>query len=479
MVPTVYAVERDLRKREQSLRLRLTSIQQDARFVRTFVRSIETPLPLAANLRCGEWYVPQPDHCCYFKSADGHYGEWQFNLRRLNLELLKLTADRGGVVIVDSTRKGKVYPDSFTRTLPIWASVISRALWTLRKERDLETDDSRELWCGLHMGSGISSSEAQMVETRCPLWVESLLSQSTIAQSLRRFSLKIEKPLRCLLFNPTSHPFSASIDELPFTPIFCLCASRAQANGTAYIQGAGDDHETWAHGLTPRLFWDNVAFLLSIQDEGYGEVEERVDHLVKQSRMRSTLPMASGDLQCISRPVEGIPQLHVGTGSHACTANIWTQFDAVVNFSALTYPLLDNKQNGKCYLHVSMKPLSSFPKGSLSRSLPTILKFVWRSLKKGRTILLHTLAEEAILLAVIIAIRAHMIDPETGAPLDHPAYPLSKEDLKDSLYFVQQNCTEQMQIPRKLLLELNRFFLTAPRNMSKEARVYYQELGVV
>lgn len=36
----------------------------------------------------------------YFKSTDGHFGNWSFNLRRPNLHLLPLIAAEGGYVIV-------------------------------------------------------------------------------------------------------------------------------------------------------------------------------------------------------------------------------------------------------------------------------------------------------------------------------------------------------------------------------------------
>ena len=43
----------------------------------------------------------------YFKSTDGHHGQWAFSLRRLNLQLLKVLGEYGGAVVVDSTRRGK------------------------------------------------------------------------------------------------------------------------------------------------------------------------------------------------------------------------------------------------------------------------------------------------------------------------------------------------------------------------------------
>lgn len=54
-----------------------------------------------ANLRCGAWYTDPAQAASepvYFKSTDGHHGQWAFNLRRANLHLLPLIAAHGGCV---------------------------------------------------------------------------------------------------------------------------------------------------------------------------------------------------------------------------------------------------------------------------------------------------------------------------------------------------------------------------------------------
>ena len=35
---------------------------------------------------------------------------------------------KGGCMIVDSTRKGKRFPDSMSKTIPIWTCVLNRAI---------------------------------------------------------------------------------------------------------------------------------------------------------------------------------------------------------------------------------------------------------------------------------------------------------------------------------------------------------------
>lgn len=85
-----------LKKSALSVHNRLASILADAAFVASVAASYR--LPLVANERCGSWYVPSRDKAAsaYFKSTDGHAGQWAFSARRLNLHVLELVGDAGG-----------------------------------------------------------------------------------------------------------------------------------------------------------------------------------------------------------------------------------------------------------------------------------------------------------------------------------------------------------------------------------------------
>lgn len=91
----------------QSILARLRSINEDTNFVHFVANDIK--LPVIANERCGSWYVPPKLKAgsVYFKSTDGHVGQWAFSLRRLNLQLLDILSKHDGCIIVDSTRRGK------------------------------------------------------------------------------------------------------------------------------------------------------------------------------------------------------------------------------------------------------------------------------------------------------------------------------------------------------------------------------------
>lgn len=87
----IYKVSRQLKKTEHSLYNALRSIYHDALFV-SEIAHLWPRLPLLANLRCGLWYAhPDQFHgTAYFKSTDGHNGNWSFNVTRLNLHVALL-----------------------------------------------------------------------------------------------------------------------------------------------------------------------------------------------------------------------------------------------------------------------------------------------------------------------------------------------------------------------------------------------------
>ncbi|KAJ3203771.1 hypothetical protein HDU67_009940, partial [Dinochytrium kinnereticum] len=88
----------EIRKDSRNILNRLKSIAHDATFI-SHIASALPDFPLIPNERCGTWYIdPKRAHTesVYFKSTDGHYGKWDFNMRRLNRHILDVVAERGG-----------------------------------------------------------------------------------------------------------------------------------------------------------------------------------------------------------------------------------------------------------------------------------------------------------------------------------------------------------------------------------------------
>ncbi|KAG5937469.1 hypothetical protein E4U53_008187 [Claviceps sorghi] len=270
-----------LKRSTLSLHNRLASIHADAQFVvaaassASLLRGGAAPRPLVANERCGSWYVPpgRKAASAYFKSTDGHERAWKFSTRRLNMHLVRLVEENDGVIIVDSTRRGKRMPDALSTTIPVWCTVLNNLLLP-----------AHPLSAHLFLPPHLPASTHDQIAALIPSFVQSL-------RELKLPSLPVlTKPLRplwitpdsTLLPAPSSSCSSSSSDDDDmqlrpqgvifddYRPVICLTASRrvlgSEADARGYIQGAADDTENWACGLTPHVFWDNVDALLSAVD---------------------------------------------------------------------------------------------------------------------------------------------------------------------------------------------------------------------
>ncbi|KAK4657046.1 tRNA A64-2'-O-ribosylphosphate transferase [Podospora pseudocomata] len=255
----------DLKRSNLSITNRLRSIQHDASFVESVADALQ--LPLVANERCGSWYIDpaRKTASAYFKSTDGHTGQWKFSTRRINLHLLGVAGEHNGCIIVDSTRRGKRHPDALSKTIPTWCAVLNRALFP-----DIPSSHT------LHVPpNAVSDSEASQISARLPDFVESFRSLKIDLAPLRA---QLKKPLR---------PFWITQDDAldlafseDFHPVVC-CTSSRRVTGTelgegGYIQGAGDDTENWALGLTAQIWWKHKDELVSTPESDLPELIERL-----------------------------------------------------------------------------------------------------------------------------------------------------------------------------------------------------------
>lgn len=311
---------------EKGLRARLRSIEHDSCLALTLYRSLfpppQPPLPLFANARAGSWYVPPilnnvPSFTASFKSADGHYGQWSSSLRRPNLNVLIEALKSGGAVIVDVTRSGKRWPDSFTKTIPIWCCLInilaSFVNCTCGPQQQSQQSANPPPICEncihLHLHPSVPPSENSQILARLPYWLadwrRSSLRLPPIINQLH-LDNKPLKPLRPLWLTPDSKLWQSGLPvaELDFIPIVCISASRVVPPnqrsfveprmedhtlcnvdfpsfhvGFPYVQGAGDDEEAWCMGLTPELFWRHKQHFMHVADsscDGFTHVQVEI-----------------------------------------------------------------------------------------------------------------------------------------------------------------------------------------------------------
>ncbi|KAF2218779.1 tRNA a64-2'-O-ribosylphosphate transferase [Elsinoe ampelina] len=249
--------EREATRSRLSTRSRLHSIAHDAEFVQQVAELFS--LPLIANERCGSWYVAPPAKkgSVYFKSTDGHAGQWSLSLRRLNLNLLELIALQRGCIIVDSTRRGKSMPDALSKTVPIWIAVWNRLLFPANQEA-----------CTLRTPSDVvGASEHSQIEQRLDKLVDDLKSLDLDLEAIRK---SLQKPLRPTWVTQSSGVSGMDLDESFYHVILCTASGRdagQDVSGFNYVQGAADDAEAWALGLTPQLFWEHKDTLLESSED--------------------------------------------------------------------------------------------------------------------------------------------------------------------------------------------------------------------
>ena len=157
------------------------SVLDDASFVRQ-IRALYPGLPVFANLRCGLWYVESPTGTCYFKSTDGHTGQWSFSTVRLNIHVAEAATAAGGCIIVDATRRGKCFPDSMSKTIPQWAAVMNRAVGQLRGAAAKRSEE-------VHLPPWVPQTEQQQIDQRLEQWTDELLQarrRAAISPRVRR-----------------------------------------------------------------------------------------------------------------------------------------------------------------------------------------------------------------------------------------------------------------------------------------------------
>ncbi|KAI1171470.1 initiator tRNA phosphoribosyl transferase [Nemania sp. FL0916] len=277
----------DLKRANLSLGNRLRSIRADADFVSSVATSF-SGRPVVANERCGSWYVDPALKAAsaYFKSTDGHTGQWNFSTRRLNLHLLSLIGKSDGCIVVDSTRRGKAMPDALSKTVPIWCCVLNRVLFP---EEEYAQAGAHALYTPPAV---VSRSEHAQAEARIADHVEALKGLGVDVDALRS---AVKKPLRPLWITPDSGGVNPPPIFDDYHPIIC-CTSSRRVLGTemsegGYIQGAGDDTENWALGLTAALFWEHADKLLPMCEDAYPSLGETIEHLVFEHSMATRVPI--------------------------------------------------------------------------------------------------------------------------------------------------------------------------------------------
>jgi tRNA A64-2'-O-ribosylphosphate transferase len=162
-------------------------------------------------------------------------------------------------------------PDALSKTIPIWTTVMNRILFP-------EHTESHEM---VTPPTVVGASEHAQIAARISGFVESLQTLDLDLASIRQ---KLTKPLRPIWVTPRSTLPTVLPEFSSFHPVVLLTASSRVSGSeatseTGYVQGAADDAEAWAHGLTAPLFWQHSEALLSAPED---MIEEVIAGLVAQ-----------------------------------------------------------------------------------------------------------------------------------------------------------------------------------------------------
>ncbi|KAK7398988.1 hypothetical protein VNO78_10163 [Psophocarpus tetragonolobus] len=439
---SIYKAARKIKKRENSLYNALRSIYEDSIFV-SEISELWPEVPLVGNLRCGLWYSRSLHSTCYFKSTDGHSNNWSFSTARLNIHVALLAAGRGGCMIVDSTRRGKRFPDSMSKTIPIWACVLNRAV------RDLI--DISPWDCSLHLPLWVSQTERASIETRLDEWTL-LLKQS--GADIASLAASLRKPLRPLWI---SHRTVIWLNHVPhheswdFTPVILLSASASSSDcaphhtttsqfSWSYIPGAGDDEETWAKGLSPSLFWKHAYDLINspphLCNRMVADIVEST-RLTVQPLLSHHLPLAS-QTQTFSISFLASTNLALSPSHLAADA---AHVDCILNCDQRS--ISARLPSDDLYLHLPMVT-SKFNRFSLLNNLPKAVSFAKFNLSQGKRLLVCCNNGEDISVCVCLAILMSLFD-EKGTFDDGKSFnatEVTKWDMKRRLVYVCKFATD-------------------------------------
>ena len=500
----LHVMQRRVRGEQGALRNHLLSILQDAEQVE-LLRSLMPGTPVVANLRNGLWYAAHFDGTCYFKSTDGHDCKWSFSLSRMNLDLARVAASNScegrGAVVVDSTRRGKLFPDSFTATVPIWCSVLNRLVFD-------EDDDAG----AFHAPPWMANTAISQIEAQIPQLVNSVGDMTrAIVRDMLRPLLIGAGPLQpvwvCVSEDGTLDWSGARAEQfvgdgfcgVRWTPIVLFSCSPVTIDGAHsqhhswhHIQGAGDDEESWARGLTPAMFWAHKDDILA--SDYQGDVDEAVERIVAEGNTpalhpyqplpcsvfalgKSGLYVGRGSwgalLDAAANPihVSGIIEFLPCNGSPSAAEDADATDAAVVQLAS-EHCAADGRRVAVLQLKVGSdkREASSQPKQVWSQTvIPAILIF-YESLRPpvpsaDNTSILIAHHDDTILpcaaaLAVLLA-HFHPTLDMSARRNGAEARGWSKGDIRGYVAAMQVHVPDASRIPRRLMKELMAYFLAA------------------
>lgn len=423
----------------RSARNRLMSVYYD---VVSFCRPVITKnpllceLPIIANERCGLWYAhPLMNHnsaTCCFKSTDGHNGTWNFSLKRLNLNVVRILSAHQACIILDASTS-KAIPDSFSRTLPIWAAVLNRVASRYRQKFGIPAC-SYDLWDLDRLlftpSSIVLESEHEHILRLIEERVDVLYSTGAIVDP-KWLASTLLKPIRPFWITPLAANVEEmlTIDDLSeYHCIICVsCSDQMKTKQVIadesvslepfiYFSGAADDHETWARHLNPLSFWENISTIKDAQLSNDDEFNKMIDSIVERESLASnglqkcTFDLAPDESNCDRI---GYLNIYIGTRRSGRPPECWEHFDAILNVTDIEYhdmhETLSSHVNNRFYLQLPVRE-GKRDRTELERWLTVGIIFVVVHARENRKVLVHCAQGVDRSVALVMAVIANFCD---------------------------------------------------------------------
>lgn len=279
----------------------------------------------------------------------------------------------------------------------------------------------------------ISTQELNLIKEKLPEFID------TVKKLNLENCLELKKPLQCIWIHPGSKHFGYSneeLEKLSFIPLILVSASDSERDektfGWRYIQGAGDDHQSWSKGLTPDLLYKYEKEIM--------EDSSIIDEIVISNQQSDvhTLFNSSNEISKI-----GNTNLYIGSFN--------SKFEDE-NFIKIYCREGENKDNNY-YFDVQDNKKS---KRSLETCLPSLLKLSKSLLEKQEKILIlcPTGLSESICICMAILISFFDKDNKfTGEPEK-----VSKDYIKEKFVFIS-SIIPKASPSRFLMKQLNRHYL--------------------
>lgn len=223
-------------------------------------------------------------------------------------------------------------PDALSKTVPVWTCVLNRLLFP-------DAEETRKLRTPEHV---VGRSEHAQMEQRISQFVAEAQSLALDLDGLRT---KLGgKPMFPVWITPDASVDLTVPQQSAERNLIALCTASGRSSssgplGSAYVQGAADDSEAWALGLSAAMFWANSERLLLTGEDDLPSV-------------MTDIVAESTDQESIRDAVLVKPTENVWIGSNAAAEGAKQSYDVVVSCSEEPDIVIASRLK-TAYLHLS------------------------------------------------------------------------------------------------------------------------------